>query len=128
MGRYAFFNTGFEYKFRFGTQPSEDIRRFGGLMDYSNYAETGEFDHTWSTSDIAVIQEELKRTLEWLPIQPLDVTLYEKNLQGTYHLTRDLYELYKGDNNEELVARYILGSCIHHQLLYAEILSVSYES
>lgn len=128
MGRYAFFATGFEYKFRFGVQESEDIRRFGGVVSYETYSDTGDLTHTWTLEDIPLIEEELKRTLEWLPIPPLDITRYEKNLQGTYHLIRDLYDLYKGDHNEEIVARYILGTCIHHQLLYAEVLSAEYES
>jgi hypothetical protein len=128
MGRYAFFKTGFEYKFRFGVQKSEDIRRFGGLIDYSTYSKTGELSHTWSPQDIPQIEEELKRILEWLGTEPVDVSLYEKNLQGTYHLMSDLYDLYKTDHNEEIIAPYILGTCIHHQLLYEEALSAQYES
>lgn len=128
MGRYASFNSGLEYKFRFGVQPSEDIRSFGGVLSYENYGECGDLTHNWTQGDKSTIQIELKALLEWLGIEPVQFEIYEKNLDGTHELLHALYELYKTDHNEELVARYIIGCCIYHQLLYTEALKVNYET
>jgi hypothetical protein len=128
MGRYAFFDTGLEYKFRFGVQPSEDIRTFGGLLSYEAYERSGYLTHTWTQEDKSTIEAELKALLEWLGIEPVQFETYEKNLDGTHELIHALYGLYKTDHNEEIVARYILGCCIYHQLLYTEALKVNYET
>jgi hypothetical protein len=125
MGRYAFFSTEFEYKFRFGVQPSADIRIFGGQICHELY-EGGDFHHEWEQKDREIILEQLQRLQEWLA-EPVDFEVYEKNVQGTFQLKSDLYHLYKKDHDEELLARYILGSCIYHQLHYVDTLKVCYE-
>jgi hypothetical protein len=126
MGRYAFFNTEFEYKFRFGVQSSSDMRSFGGRICHELY-EGGEYHHEWEKKDTGYILEQLNSMLEWIGEEPVKFELYEKNVQGTYNLKQDLYDLYAKGHNEELVARYILGCCLYHQLLYTELLEVAYE-
>ncbi len=124
MGRYAFFNTGLEYKFRFGVQDSNDITLFGGI---SVISETDDSTQTWTEEDKDVIAEKLKVLLEWLGEPPLDFASYEKTLDGTWKLKSELYDLFQKDHDEELVARYILGCLIYHQLLYEESLQADYE-
>ncbi len=125
MGRYAFFNTGLEYKFRFGVQPSADIRMFGGRICNELY-EGLDFHHEWEKKDKIFVLEQLQSLQEWLG-ESVNFEMYEKNVQGTFQLKSDLYDLYEKDHNEELLARYILGCCIYHQLLYMEKLEVAYE-
>jgi hypothetical protein len=126
MGRYAFFTTGLEYKFYFGVQPSEDIRSFGGVGSYKNY-DQGYLSHSWNQSDKATIEKELKDLLEWIGEEPIDFHKYEKKIEGTWKLKSDLYELYKSEHSAELVARYMLGCLIYHQLLYSNVLEADYE-
>jgi hypothetical protein len=125
MGRYAFFNTDLEFKFRFGVQPSSDIRMFGGRVCHEHYI-GADFHHEWEQHDKEYIKEQLQYLLEWLGVDPVDFELYEKNLEGTYQLKFDLGDLYK-EYSEEIVCRYILGCCIYHQLLYIDKLEVAYE-
>ena len=126
MGRYAFFTTNLEYKFRFGVQDSSDIRRFGGVASYEN-VEQGYLTHSWSQSDKETIETELKEVLNWLGEDPVDFGNYEKNMDGTLRLKSALYTLYRSDHSEELVSRYILGCLLYHQLLYSETFSADYE-
>jgi hypothetical protein len=126
MGRYAFFSTNLEYKFRFGVQDSEDIRRFGGVASYENY-EKGYLTHSWNLSDKETIEAAVKELLNWLGEDPVDFQKYTKTIDGTWKLKSDLYTLYTSENSEEIVARYILGCLIYHQLLYSETLSADYE-
>jgi hypothetical protein len=124
MGRYAFFFTGFEYKFRFGIQSSEDITLFGGT---ASYIQQGYPTQIWTAEDKPLIEEKLKNLLEWIGEEPVKFEDYEKTLDGSYTLFSDLYRLYETDHSEELVARYILGCLIYHQLLYTEALQADYE-
>ncbi len=126
MGRYAFFTTNLEYKFRFGVQESSDIRRFGGVGSYENVKE-GYLTHSWGQSDKETIETELKELLNWLGEEPVDFSKYEKNIEGTWALRSELYDLYRRDHSEEITARYILGCLLYHQLLYCETLSADYE-
>ena len=126
MGRYAFFNTDVEYKFRFGVQSSSDMRKFGGRICHEKY-QGGDFHHEWETKDMDSMKQQIENLFSWLGEEPVTFDTYEKNLEGTYTLKHDLYELYEKDHDEELVARYILGCCIYHQLLYTDKLEVSYE-
>ena len=126
MGRYAFFNTELEYKFRFGVQSSSDMRRFGGRICHEKY-QGGDFHHEWETKDMEFIKIELTNLLEWLGEEPIKFEEYGKHLEGTYSLKHDLYDWYKKGHDEELLARYILGCCIYHQLLYRDKLEVFYE-
>lgn len=129
MGRYAFFNTEFEYKFRFGIQPSEDIRTFGGRICHEKY-KGGDFHHEWEKRDMPFILEKLDSLRDWLCIEPIDFERYEKNLEGTQQLSLDLYTLLEGDikHSEEIVVRFRLGSLIYHQLMYTDTLTVQYET
>lgn len=120
MGRYAYFNTNFEYKFLFGVQPSEDIRGFGGVIQYETVK--------WSEQDKEYILDRLKDILSWLCIELVDFTKYEKNVDGTHTMVCDLYKFYGEDLPTEVVAKYILGCVIYHQLLYTETLDVHYEN
>lgn len=126
MGRYAFFTTTLEYKFRFGVQESDDIRKFGGVGSYEKY-EQGYFTHRWNQSDKETIEKQLQNILQWLGEEPVDFSKYEKTIEGTWKLKSDLYKLYESDHMEEIVARYVLGCLIYHQLLYEETLSADYE-
>lgn len=126
MGRYAFFSSGLEYKFYFGVQPSSDIRSFGGRFLYEK-STNGYLHHEWDQKDREYIELQLKELKEWLPDAEIDFTTYDKNLQGTHKLAYDLYELYKKDTTAELIARYILGCLIYHQLLCTDTLTVDYE-
>ena len=129
MGRYAFFNTDFEYKFRFGVQKSADIRTFGGRICHEKY-EGGDLHHEWDKRDMPYILEELNNLREWLGIEPIEFDTYEKNIEGTYQLSSDLYELLEIDTrySEETVVRFRLGCFIYHQLMYVEKLTVHYET
>jgi len=122
MGRYAFFTTGFEYKFKFGVQDSSDILSFGGIKDGGETCFVG-----WSEKDIPIIQECLVDLEKHLDLLPIKLSTYDGNLQGTYALCHDLYKLYETHQPEETVAHYILGYLILHQLLYANDLGAHYE-
>ncbi len=129
MGRYAFFNTDFEYKFRFAVQPSKDIRTFGGRICHEKY-EGGDLHHEWEKRDVPFLLEELNYLRECLGIEPIDFEQYEKRLEGTQQLSLDLYTLLEGETkySEELVVRFRLGSLIYHQLMYTDKLTVQYET
>jgi hypothetical protein len=58
MGRYAFFSTGLEFKFRFGVQESEDIRTFGGVFRYDLSGQ--DFCHEWDRQDRETILQEIQ--------------------------------------------------------------------
>jgi len=102
MGRYAFFNTEFEYKFAFAMQDSSDIKLFGGVGE--------EGLRTWTQDDKIYIYELLKKIC--------DFEAYEKNLDGTYALQHDLTMDYTIK----------LGCLIYHQLLYTDVLSCTYDT
>ena len=103
MGRYAFFNTEFEYKFAFGVQESSDIQLFGGLGE--------EGIHEWSDYD----KKYISKLLEDLHI---DFEAYEKTLDGTYALENDL----------DIHCTLKLGCLIYHQLLYTDALMCTYDN
>lgn len=130
MGRYAFFNTEFEYKFRFGVQPSSDIRTFGGRYCFE-FQTSGNKHQEWEERDLTIIYKELEYLVEYSNLKMPDFEKYDNSLHGTYELKSDLdinYEKLKSsDEEEDIVARFILGCLIYHQLLYTEKLFVSYE-
>lgn len=115
MGRYAFFNTGLEYKFKFGIQPSCDIREFGG-MSYIGIDEDT-LIHKWKKIDIDLIKSLLD---DEYPIEGLNWSDFKNDLNGTYNLKYHLDSL----NTENI---YVLGYIIYHQLLYTDELVVEYE-
>ena len=109
MGRYAYFSTGFEYKFVFGVQPSTDIALYGKEFE----DEEGEPCHEWTETDIPLLKVHLSSyTVDW--------DLYPKTAEGTDKL---LWALRK----ENLPNDAVLGLIIYHQLLYCCPLSVEYE-
>ena len=125
MGRYAFFTSGLEYKFRFGVQPSEDITLFGGEIGDENYHH-GYFTQKWTSDDVPIVKQKVDSLLEWIG-EPIKFEDYEKSLEGTHTLHSRLNELYESHPSEELVARYILGCLIYHQLGYCKVLQTDYE-
>jgi hypothetical protein len=85
MGRYANFNTGFEYKFSFGSQSSYDIQKFGGRI-IINKDDDGYMIHQWTQKD--------KNNLNFEAlVLEIDFDKYEKNLNGTQKLRSDLRDL-----------------------------------
>lgn len=128
MGRYAYFSTGFEYKFRFGVQSSTDILTFAGVDCGDSDPKTGLFLHTWDQTDTKAIDGSLKHMEEALGLEPLDLTSFPSSLQGTYELRQKLEHLYELGLPEEEIARYILGCCLFHQLLYAKTLRADFEA
>jgi hypothetical protein len=122
MGRYAYFSTGFEYKFAFAIQDSEDIMLFGGVGNFMH--EEKEPYHEWEKErDFEYIARQLKK----LDIKEVDFEQYTKNTDGTEALWTELCELYKQDFDKKIVAKFILGCLLYHQLMYTETLNVTYE-
>jgi hypothetical protein len=121
MGRYAFFNTGFEYKFTFAVQESQDILTFGG--DY-NMDDDGPSIEWVADEDLTGILEKL-RAIEEGPA--IDFEKFSKNLDGTHDLMDHLWDLSKEAADGAFHARYRLGCLIYHQLLYTPELSADFE-
>lgn len=115
MGRYAFFNTGVEYKFRFGIQSSYD------MMEFEGKSYKGEDDdsliHKWKKTD----QELIKETLNIFGID-IDINKFSNDIHGTYEL-----KCYLIDKMKITDYTCILGYIIYHQLQYTDDLSVNYE-
>lgn len=123
MGRYAFFNTGLEYKFVFATQDSEDILQFGGWF---NNSWTENPIVKWSAAeDGPRILEKLRSIEHVLGYTECEFSAVSADLDGTYEL-KDNLEARKSHN---IVAhfRYILGCLIYHQLLYTPVLQAHFE-
>ena len=123
MGRYCFFNTGYEYKFTFAVQPSEDILKFGGTP---TFVYEGDHKHQWSIVDRKLILNKLRDIESALQISALNFDLYEKTIRGTSALRHELFGLQT--DNAELKATYTLGCILYHQLLYKLDLDCTYES
>ena len=115
MGRYAFFNTGVEYKFKFAIQCSGDMLEFFGVSYYGRDEDS--LIHKWKKTDAILIKE----MLDSIPIvEDLDLTKFENNIKGTYDLKH-----YLEDKSNNYTC--ILGYLIYHQLQYIDELSVDYE-
>jgi hypothetical protein len=133
MGRYAEFNTGFEYKFSFGIQDSSDMQYFGGEVNDTDdvFYNTYYSGHVWSERDKEMILSILNRFGEGF-ILP-DFSKYERTLDGTYKLYgSNFYKLNDlercGDKKlYKKIAKFMLGCLIYHQLLYVDKLYVTYE-
>lgn len=123
MGRYCFFNTGFEYKFLFAIQSSYDITMFGG----SGHA-TGERPYQeWTRKDIPFITVMLSALERNLQISvPFQANTFDSSLKGTWDCSQILRERIK-DKDPQLYAQYMLGCLILHQLLYTPELIALYE-
>jgi hypothetical protein len=122
MGRYAFFNTGFEYKFAFGIQESSDILKFGGTP---TFAYEGSHKHDWTIVDRKRIENTLHDLEDTLGLSRMNFESYEKTYEGTYALLNHLRGI---EANDPLFYTYILGCLLYHQLLYKLTLSCTYES
>ncbi len=109
MGRYLYFNTGFQYKFGFGIQNSID------MYDYGN--DHGE-DHVWTEYD----KNSIVKDLEDYKILGYEIPVfenYEKNVHGTWELYCDRIKKDGVLNREdEQMYRVLLACVIYHQLLY----------
>jgi hypothetical protein len=135
MGRYAFFNTGVEYKFAFACQDSGDILLFGGLGTFGSdishqYFEDEEYEdpyHEWCQEDKELILSRLNQLAKKLSIERIDFTLYDKTVKGTADLKDKLYDMIQG-KDEKLGYMFLLGCIIYHQLLYTDKLTVHYEN
>lgn len=121
MGRYAFFNTTFEYKFAFAIQPSSDMLMFGGSEVQTKYDE--DFGHSWTKEDLPEIMETLKIISKFCCIPIPKFESYEKSLEGTKIMRNELDKQIK----DPLDYRFLLGCLIYHQLTYKEPLTVEYE-
>ncbi len=131
MGRYAFFSTGFEYKFGFGVQPSSDIRCFGGVVCTSPAQyECGYFGHSWNMEKdgeeiLYLLTKEADEESGVLP----KFSEFPKDLSGTNLLWRWLYDnrqmIHKGISMQ--IDTFKLGCLIYHQLLYTPDLIARYE-
>ena len=122
MGRYAFFNTGYEYKFVFGVQESKDILKFGGT-----YAGEGEgyYIHTWTQEEAFSILDQLRGLEDLLGLPEFEFEKLEKNLNGTYKTIQALWEYLDLDSVDHCL--YQLGCVIYHQLLYEPNLRADFE-
>jgi len=125
MGRYAYFNTGFEYKFAFAVQSSDDILYFGGQQDtYIN--EVGMGFITWKMNeDLSLILSELESMAKEVERPLPNFDGYDYTIGGTYNLKHFLSGVL--DFDYILSYRFLLGCLIYHQLLYIPTLTVSFE-
>lgn len=124
MGRYAFFNTGLEYKFGFGIQTSGDIHRFGGFDNNS----IDNPIHVWSQEDKEYILGILKDMEKGYDIPPIDFSQFENSPNGTNRVHSKLFENMRQKRDDtELYYKYFLGAIIYHQLSYTRILTAEYE-
>ena len=118
MGRYVFFNTGFEYKFVFGEQSSADIMLFGG--EYMSFP-----DHChqmiWEVPfDFQMCVGSLRNLEKGHGYPPFDLSGYPKTLAGTERLRAELRE-------KCVASTYLLGLLIYHQLEYMSYLTGRFE-
>lgn len=132
MGRFATFNTGFEYKFAFAIQSSWDITEF-----YGNCIEDS-FHVTWTAEEdkekIQTKLDNLQKTKKFLPEILLDQ--FKPSTQGTIELYYFLHEKNpfktiqmerNPTSKEKLFYKYLLGCLIYHQLSYVDTLECDFE-
>ena len=123
MGRYAFFNTGLEYKFVFALQDSEDILQFGGWF---NNSWTENPIVKWSAAEEGErILEKLRQLEHTLGLPECDFAAYSADLDGTGDLKEALFKQKITDHKARV--RYVLGCLIYHQLLYTPVLEAHFE-
>lgn len=124
MGRYVFFDTGFDYKFRFGVQQSEDILIYGG----KTFADEEALFQRWTHNDNNSIMYILNNIEDEYDIDAMDFDKYEQTLQGTSLLRKDLRNMEDDFMDiEEDYCRYTLGCLIYHQLQYRNPLVAQFE-
>jgi hypothetical protein len=136
MGRYAYFSTGFEYKFWFGIQATHDIFEFYGNVcdessdDESNDDKSYEYDKpgkiVWDSSVKNYIKESLDEMKEENPhLVDIPWASFENSLEGTQKVCDYFCEHEKSQSKE--AAKYMLGCLIYHQLFYEDELSCEFE-
>lgn len=124
MGRYVSFDTGLEYKFRFGVQQSEDILIYGGRT----LADEEALFQIWTHNDNNSIMYILNNIEDEYDIDAMDFDKYEQTLQGTSLLRKDLRNMEDDFMDiEEDYCRYTLGCLIYHQLQYRNPLVAQFE-
>lgn len=123
MGRYAFFSTGYEYKFSFAVQPSQDIWEFGG----QTFKDADEEDpvHKWTSKDLPQMKEQLKTMEEDNEWPQLDWSQFEATREGTDAMREEIDSYLGYDDQKECLYR--LGCLIYHQLQYEPELEATYE-
>jgi hypothetical protein len=120
MGRYAFFNTGLEYKFAFGIQDSEDIETFGGFTVH----QADDPEQMWSDMDKPMILEELADILDFHADNTdirefLEDPKFKHSVEGTNLMWSEVAKRFKTViSSEPVYYRFRLGCIIYHQLLY----------
>lgn len=119
MGRYAFFDTGFEYKFVFAFQNSGDILEFGGWFNNNMQDPVVKWSAAESARDILEKLRDMETKCGWPAV---DFAAYSMDLDGTHELRDEI-----NWRNDELHTRYRLGCFIYHQLLYQPELSCRFE-
>jgi hypothetical protein len=134
MGRYAYFSTGFDYKFWFGIQPSQDIFEFYGNVydessDDDSEDESCEYDKpgkmVWASSVKNDIKESLDEMKEESQLIDIPWASFEKSLEGTQKVCDYFCENDKSQSKE--AATYMLGCLIYHQLQYEDELTCEFE-
>ena len=126
MGRYAYFSTGFDYKFYFGVQASEDILMFGGWRRLKRVAENTDNDYDDDNGYVRWTREEdldyIRARLDEIGYPIPDVGTYEKTLDGLQAFHNDLWESLRRQSDEEdnsvleTKAGFVLGCLIYFQL------------
>lgn len=125
MGRYAYFNTNFEYNFAFAIQSTQDILCFGGEQCIP-YSEIGESSITWRLNDhLSFILAELESMAKEIERPLPNFDGYDYTVGGTYNLNNSLSNSL--DFEYILSYRFLLGCLIYHQLMYAPTLTVNFE-
>ena len=135
MGRYAYFSTGFDYKFWFGIQPTQDIFEFYGNLyeDSSDESSSDEKSYEyelpgkirWDSSVKNLIQELIDEMKEESQLIDIHWASFENSLEGTQKLCDYFVEHEKSQSKE--AAKYMLGCLIYHQLFYEDELSCEFE-
>jgi hypothetical protein len=124
MGRYVSFDTGLEYKFRFGIQQSEDVLIYGGKTSVEEEA----LFQTWTHNDNNSIMYILNNIEDAHHIDTMDFDKYEQRLEGTLLLRKHLRDIEKDFLDIETdYCRYTLGCLIYHQLQYKNPLVAQFE-
>ena len=133
MGRYAFFSTGYEYKFTFGVQESEDILTFGGWKSLTRKEDEESGRVRWfAKEDLAFI----RTRLESFGIPLLNLANYDKSMNDLHRFDDDLLNSVYPDYNQRIIERteenksracFRLGCLIYFQLHMVPILDVEFE-
>lgn len=128
MGRYAYFSTGVEHKFWFSVQESSDILQFYGESNITYDDDNGNnYEHIWEAKyDRERLLHKLNRIQKEHDLPVIDWNQYPNTTEGTNKLRFELFGM-NPSGNLKIMAFYLLGAVIYHQLLYTERLTCQYE-